>query len=291
MKPTYAWHIIKKTTSAILRPPQPIITAFSTSPPPQLFYHTPPHSASQPASTSLELNNKLVDLARQAQYDEAHRLYRHLLENKIQIKHHVIYEKLALTGVDLGSGTVQGLKKFTLWFWLVPARYELPPKVLTNQGRYIYFDTRFSLLRCGNPRAYLNYIMIFGNIMATKGYTSVSFLEIARVVVMFAKKEVTFDYFKKLEEATAYYYWEMGLGGGDFWVLKWFWEVVVKLYLEKGWLNLAFLVVVEKNGKFELSDKLLEVLLKKLEASGDVEKASVIRGLLAAKKKKVSTSR
>ena len=108
---------------------------------------------------------------------------------------------------------------------------------------------------------------------------------------MFAKKEVTFDYFKKLEEATAYYYWEMGLGGGDFWVLKWFWEVVVKLYLEKGWLNLAFLVVVEKNGKFELSDKLLEVLLKKLEASGDVEKASVIRGLLAAKKKKVSTSR
>ena len=294
MKPTYAWglasHIIKKTTTsaAILRSAQRITSAFPTSsPPPHLLHHTPSHNASQPTSTTLELNNKLVNLAKHAQYGEAYRLCNHLFENKIPIKHHFVYEKAALAGVDLGRMNA-GLEKFVLWFSLVPDRNELSPD-LTSQRRYIYSDTRFSLLRCGNPRAYLKYIMAFGNIMAAKGYTTVSFLEIARIVVMFARKEVVVGYFKKLEEATAFYYWEHEPGAGG-WVLTWFCEVLVKLYLERGWLDLAFEVVVEKDEKFELSDELLKVLLKELEDSGDTGKASVVQVLLdRPRAKKVST--
>ena len=96
---------------------------------------------------------------------------------------------------------------------------------------------------------------------------------------MFGRKEVVVDYFKKLEEATALYYWEREPDVGG-WVLTWFWEVVVKLYLERGWLGLAFEVVVENNGKFEFSVELLEVLLKELEASGDAKRASVVQVLL-----------
>jgi hypothetical protein len=96
---------------------------------------------------------------------------------------------------------------------------------------------------------------------------------------MFARKELVVDYFKKLEEATAYYYWaqEPEVGGC---VLTWFWEVVVKLYLERGWLNLAFEVVVEKDGTFELSPELLKDLLKELEAGGDSMRASVVQVIL-----------
>ena len=281
MKFTYAWglasHIIKKTTSsAILRSAHPITSASPTSSLPLFFYHTPSHSVSQRTST-MELNNELVSLAKRAQYDEAYRLCIHLFENKIHIKHHLVYEKAALAGVDLG-GTDEGLEKFILWFSLVPDRNELPPS-LTSQRRYIYSDTRFSLLRCGNPRAYLKYIMVFGKVMAEKGYINVSFIGIARVVVMFARKEVVVDYFKELEEATACYYWkqEPEVGG---WVLTWFWEVVVKFYLEKGWLDLAFEVVVGKDEKFGLSDELRMVLLDKLEESGDARRASVLRVLL-----------
>ena len=179
IKPTYAWglasHIIKKTTtSAILRSAQPTTSAFPTSP--LLFFHTPSHSASKPASTSLELNNKLVNLAKRAQYDEAYRFCNHLFEKKIPIEHHFIYEKAALAGVDLGR-TNKGLEKFILWFSLVPDRNELSPE-LTSQRQYIYSDTRFSLLRCGNPRAYLKYIMVFGSIMGAKGYTAVLLLRL-----------------------------------------------------------------------------------------------------------------
>jgi tetratricopeptide (TPR) repeat protein len=282
-----ATHIIKKTTtsSPILRS-APITYAFPTSSPPFLVYHKPPHT-SQPASSNLELNNKLVNLAKHGQYDEAYRLCNHLFENKINIKHHIVYEKAALAAVDLGR-TNEGLEKFTLWFSLVPDRYELSP-LLTSQRQYIYSDTRFSLLRCGNPRAYLKFIMVFGNIMAAKGYTTVSFLEIARIVVMFARKGLVVDYFKKLEEATAYYYWkqEPDVGG---WVLTWFWEVVVKLYLERGWLRLAFGVVMEKDGKFELSAELLKELLKELEAMGDARRVSVLQAILdRSAAKEVST--
>ena len=278
MKPTYTWglasHIIKKTTSsAILPSAQPITSAFSASP--LFFHHTPSHGASQPASTLL--NNELVNLAKHARYDEAYRLCNHLFKNKIHIKHHLIYEKAALAGVDLGR-TNEGLEKFILWFSLVPDRNELPPS-LTNRYRYIYSDTRFSLLLSGNPRAYLKYIMVFGNIMAAKGYVHVSFLEIGRVVVRCAKKGVVVDYFKELEEVTANYYCEREPEVGG-WVLTWFLEVVVKFYLEKGWLDLAFEVVVEKDEKLELSDELRKVLLEKLKASGDARRASVLQVLL-----------
>lgn len=277
MKPTVASHIIKKTTaSAILRLLKPINSFFPSSPA-LLSRHTPSHSASQSASTSLELNNKLVNLARHAQYDEAYRLCIQLFENKIHIKHHLAYEKAALASVDLGR-TNEGLQKFTFWFSLVPDRRELSPD-LTSQRQYIYTDTRFSLLRSGNPRTNLKYIMVFGNIMAVKGYTAVSFLEIARLVGMFAKKEMVVDYFQKLEEATAYYYCEHEPEVGSL-VLTWFWEVVIKLYLERGWLDLAFDVAVEKNVKFELSNELLKVLLENLEASGDAGRASVIQVIL-----------
>ena len=280
MKPTYAWglasHIKKTTFSSILRSAHPITSTFPTSSLPLFFYHPLSHSGSQCAST-LELNNELVSLAKRAQYDDAYRLCNHLFENKINIKHHLVYEKAALAGVDRGI-TDEGLEKFILWFSLVPDRNELPPS-LTSELRYIYFDTRFSLLRCGNPRKYLKYIMVFGNIMAKKGYINVSFLDIARVVVRFERKEVVVDYFKELEEATAYYFWERESEMGG-WVLRWFWEVVVKFYLERGWLDLAFEVVVEKDEKFRLSDKLRMVLLEKLEASGDARRASVLRIIL-----------
>lgn len=290
MKPTLASHIIKKTKiSAILRLLKPKISAFPTSSPPLFSDNTPSHRASQSASTGLELNNKLVNLARHAQYDEAYRLCNQLFENKIHIKHHVVYEKAALACVDLGR-TNEGLQKFIFWLSLVPDRNELSPD-LTSQRQYIYSDTRFSLLRCGNPKTNLKYIMVFGNIMAVKGYTNVSFLEIARVVGMFAKKEVVVDYFQKLEEATAYYYCEHEPEVVSL-VLTWFWEVVVKLYLERGWLDLAFDVAVEKNVKFELSNGLLKVLLLKLKASGDTGRASVIRVILGRSAAKgVSTGR
>ena len=307
MKPTYVWglasHVIKKTTtSSALRSAQPIIitSAFSTtSSPPPLLSSSPSHSVPPPprladstTSTALELNDKLVNLARQAQYDEAYRLRNHLFQNKIQIKHHLVYEKPALASIDLGVGVGvgggrmnnndEGLENFTLWFSLVPHRNELPPSIITNQDRrYIYSDTRFSLLRCGNPRKYLRYIMVFGNIMAAKGFIHVSFISVARVVVRFASKEVVVDYFKRLENAT-YCYWEQQeepeVGGP---VLTWFWEVVVQLYLERGWLELAFEIVVEKNGMFELSDELCMVLLKKLEAKGDVRRVSLLRKTIA----------
>ena len=119
--------------------------------------------------------------------------------------------------------------------------------------------------------------MVFGNIMAAKGFIHVSFISVARVVVRFASKEVVVDYFKRLENAT-YCYWEQQeepeVGGP---VLTWFWEVVIQLYLERGWLELAFEVVVEKNGTFELSDELCMVLLKKLEAKGDARRVSLLR--------------
>lgn len=278
IKPTYAWglasHISKKaTSSAIHRSAQPITSAFST--PPLFFYNTPSHTASQPAYT-LELNNELVNLAKSARYDEAYRLHNHLSENKIHINHHLVYEKAALAGIDLGR-TDEGLKKFIFWFSLVPDRDELPPS-LTSQRRYIYSDTRFSLLCCGNPRAYLKYIMVFGNIMAAKGFILVSYLEIARVVVRFARKELVSDYFKGLEEAAAYYREQEPEVGG--WDSTRFWEVVTKLYVEKGWLDLAFEVVVEKDG---MSDELRKVLLTKLEASGDAGRASALRDRFAAK--------
>ena len=273
-----ASHIIKKTTSsAILRSAasaaQPKTSALSKSSPRLFFYHNKP---SPRHFSDLELNNKLVNLAKRAQYDDAYRLCNHLLENEIHIQHHLVYEKAALAGVDLGR-TNEGLEKFVLWFSLVPDRNELPLS-LTSQPRYIYFDTRFSLLRCGNPKTYLKYIMIFGNIMAAKGHIPVSFLEIARVVVRFARKEVVVDYFKELEAATAYWWEQEPKVRG--WILAWFWEVVIKLYLERGWLDLAFEVVVEKDGKFELSDELCRVLLKMLEASGDAERSFALRALL-----------
>ena len=74
------------------------------------------------------------------------------------------------------------------------------------------------------------------------------------------------------------------------WVLTWFWEVVVKFYLEKGWLDLAFEVVVGKDEKFGLSDELRMVLLDKLEESGDARRASVFRvSLERSAVKEVST--
>jgi hypothetical protein len=131
--------------------------------------------------------------------------------------------------------------------------------------------------------------MAFGNIMAAKGYTLVSFLEIARVVVRFGRKDLVPTYFKELEEATAYYYWEQEPEQGG-WVLTWFWEVVIKLYLERGWLDLAFQAAVEKDAKFALSDDLRKVLLNRLEASGAKENASVLQVLWArSTDKKVST--
>ena len=116
--------------------------------------------------------------------------------------------------------------------------------------------------------------------MATKGYIIVSFLEIARLVVRFGRKELVADYFKELEEAIAYYYWEQELAEGGC-VLKWFWEVVIKLYVERGWLDLAFEAVVEKGAKFGLLVELYKVLLKKLEECRDGERASVIQDLWA----------
>jgi hypothetical protein len=122
--------------------------------------------------------------------------------------------------------------------------------------------------------------MVFGKIMAAKGFIHVSFLDIARVVVRFSRKEVVVDYFKELEEAT-YCYWEQQeepeVGGP---VLTWFWEVVVQLYMEMGWLDLAFEVVVEKNGKFPLSNEFCMVLLKKLEAKGDARRVSLLRKII-----------
>ena len=280
-----ASHITKKaTSSAILRSTQRIVgpSAVSRSSRPQI--HTLSHSASQSVST-LQLNNDLVNLVKHAQYDEAYRLRNHLFENTIHINHHLIYEKAALAGVELGK-TGEGLEKFIIWLSLVPDRNELPTS-LTTQRRYIYSDTRFSLLRCGNPKAYLKYIMVFGNIMATKGYIVVSFLEIARLVVRFGRKELVADYFKELEEATAYYYWEQEPAEGG-WVLRWFWEVVIKLYVEKGWLDLAFEAVVEKGAKFGLSVELYKVLLKKLEECRDGERASVIQDLWTRQNKEAA---
>jgi hypothetical protein len=260
MKPTYAWLASHNTTS-ILRSAH-------------LFYHTPSHSALH--ASTLQLNNELINLAKRARYDEAYRLRNYLSKNKMHIKHHLVYEKAALAAVDLGR-THEGLQKFILWFSLVPDRNELPAS-LTSQRLCIYSDTRFSLFRCGNPRACLKYIMVFGNIMAAKGYIHVSFLDVARVVVRFARKEVVFDYIEKLEEETNHY-WEQEAEVKGL-VLTWFWEVVIKLYVEMGWLDLAFNVVEEKDGKFELSDELRMVLLKKLKARGDAGRASVLRVLL-----------
>ena len=278
MKPTYAWvlashwHITKKTTSsAILRSAQPITSALSTSSPP-----TPSHSVLQPDSTALELNDKLVNLAKLARYDEAYRLCNYLFENKIHVKHHLVYEKAALAGVNLGR-TDEGLKKFILWLSLVPDPDELPPS-LTSKRRFVYSDTRFSLIRCGNPKVSLKYIMAFGNIMAAKGYIQACFVDVARVVVRFAKKEVVVHYFEELEAAIAYHWEQEPEAGGR--VLTWFWEVIVKFYMEKGWLGPAFHVVVEKDGKLELSDELRKGLLKKLEASGDAKRVPVLRALL-----------
>ena len=273
----HTWsRIIKRITSLRLAQRTRRLSVVSTSFPSHFYYHTPSQSSSQPSI--LELNNELVLMVKHAQYDEAYRLRNHLFENNIPINHHLVYEKAALAGIEL-SRTDERLRKFIIWFSLVPDRNELPP-ILASQCRYIYFDTRFSLLRCGNPRAYLRYIMVFGNIMAAKGYIVLSFLEIARVVVMFTRKELVPSYFKELEEATAHYYSEQEPEQGC-WVLTRFWEVVVKLYVEKGWLDLAFEAVVEKDGKFALSDKLLKVLLERLVASGDKEKASVLRVLWA----------
>jgi hypothetical protein len=159
MKPTYAWglasHIIKKTTSssssAILRP---IITsAFSTSSPPPLLTPSPSHSQLDSTTTALELNDKLVNLARHAQYDEAYRLRNHLFKNEIQIKHHLVYEKLALASIDLRGGGSGGrtndderLENFTLWFSLVPHRNELPPSIIRNQDRRYFFLFRYPFL-------------------------------------------------------------------------------------------------------------------------------------------------
>ncbi|KAF8813138.1 hypothetical protein BYT27DRAFT_7207177 [Phlegmacium glaucopus] len=237
------------------------------------------------ASQSAELNNHLVNLVKRAQYDEAYRLRNHLFENNVHINHHLVYEKAALAGVELSEETDKGLEKFIIWFSLVPDRNELPTS-LTTQRQYIYSDTRFSLLRCGIPNAYLKYIMVFGNIMAAKGYILVSFLEVARLVGKFGRKELVADYFKELEEATAYYYWEQEPAEGGC-VLAWFWEVVIKLYVEKGWLDLAFEAVVEKGPQFGLSVELYRVLLKKLEDCGDGERASVIRILRAQQTKKL----
>ena len=279
MRPlSYALRRWRPTLSSVLRSTQRIIrrpSVVSKFLSPQPFFHhtTSLHSASQNIST-LELNNELVNLVKLAQYDEAYRLRNHLFENKIPIRHHLVYEKAALASVELD----EGLEKFIIWFSLVPDRNELPPS-LTTQRQYIYSDTRFSLLRCGNPKAHLKYIMIFGNIMAAKGYTVVSFLETARLVVRFMQKELVPGYFKELEEATAYYYWDQEPEEGG-WVLKWFWEVVIKLYLEKAWLDLAFDVVVEKGAKFGLSEDLCKDLLKKLEKCGDAERVSVLQASL-----------
>ena len=231
------------------------------------LYHTP-----------AAINNELVNLVKHQQYDEAYRLRNHLFENSIHINHHLVYEKAALAGIELGK-TDEGLEKFIIWFSLVPDRNELSP-ALTTHRRYIYSDTRFSLLRSGNPKAYLKYIMVFGSIMAAKGYTFISFIDVARLMARFGRKELVADYFKELEEATAYYYWEQEPEEGGR-VLNWFWEVVVKLYMEKGWLDLAFEAVVEKDAKFDLSVELYKLLLKKLEACGDTQRASVIRLLCA----------
>lgn len=277
-----ASRVVKKTTSStilrsaqfIKQPSSPLLT-FS--------YHTPSQSVSQPAST-LKLNNQLVNLAKNAQYDEAYRLHNYLLENKIPINHHFVYEKAALAGVELGR-TFEGLGKFVVWFSLVPDRDELPPN-LASQRQHLYSATRFSLLRCGNPRAYLRYIMVFGNIMAAKGYTLDSFLEVARVVVKFGRRDLIPSYFKDLEDATAHYYLEQEPEEGGF-VVRWFWEAVVKLYVEKGWLDLAFEAVVEKDGKLVLSEELYKTLFRKLQGSGrkNTKKAYVLQDLRARSKK------
>lgn len=129
--------------------------------------------------------------------------------------------------------------------------------------------------------------MVFGNIMAAKGYILVSFLEIARVVVKFGKKELVPQYFKELEEATAYYYLEQEPEQGG-WVLKSFWEVVIRLYVEKRWLDLAFQTAVEKEREFPLSDELRKIVLKSLKASEariDEKRLSVLQKLWAEDKK------
>ena len=268
-------HIFKKTP--ILR------STVSISSPPLSFYHTASQE-SQPVST-LELNDKLVDLVKHARYDEAYQLRNHLFENNIPIHHHLVYEKAALAGIDIGRKD-EGLDKFVIWFSLVPDRNELPSR-LQSQRQYIYSNTRFALLRSGKPKAYMRYIMVFGNIMAAKGYILVSFLEIARVVVKFGKKELVPQYFKELEEATAYYYLEQEPEQGG-WVLKSFWEVVIRLYVEKRWLDLAFQTAVEKEREFPLSDELRKIVLKSLKASEariDEKRLSVLQKLWAEDKK------
>ena len=275
--------IIKRTTSsALFRSTLPIMSASPQS----SFYHTPSRTAS-----TLELNDELVNLVRHAQYDDAFRLRNHLVENKIHINHHLIYEKAALAGVDLGE-TKKGLEKFIIWFSLVPDRNELPSSL--NQPQQIYSDTHFSLLHCGNPKRHLKYIMVFGSIMAAKGYVTVSFLEIAQPIVRFARKELVTSYFKELEEATVYYYWEQEPEEGGR-VLKWFWEVVVRLYVEKGWLGLAFETMAEKHAEARLSDELRNILLREFQKLGFQQKrrwqkrASVLQVLSARVDKEAST--
>jgi hypothetical protein len=277
-----ASHIFKKTpSSTILHSTRP--SAVSISSPPLSFYHTASQE-SQPAST-LELNDELVNLVKHARYDEAYRLRNHLFEKNIPIHHHLVYEKAALAGVDLGRND-EGLNKFVIWFSLVPDRNELPP-CLQTQRQYVYSNTRFALLRSGVPKAYMRYIMVFGNIMAAKGYLLVSFLDIARVVVRFGKKELVPQYFEELEKAAAYYYSQQEPEQGG-WVLKWFWEVIVKLYVEKRWLDLAFQTAVEREKEFLLSDGLRKIVLKSLEASEarkDKQRLSVLQKLWAKDKK------
>ena len=58
----------------------------------------------------------------------------------------------------------------------------------------------------------------------------------------------------------------------------------------EGWLDLAFEVVVEKDGRFESSNELGKVLLQKLEASRDAGRASALQVLLErSAAKEVST--
>ncbi|KAF8155526.1 hypothetical protein B0H34DRAFT_499069 [Crassisporium funariophilum] len=237
------------------------------------------------AENVLALNQRLVGLVKDAQYPKANLLLFRLLENKVHVQHNPIYEKAALAGLA-SPDPQRSYDAFVTWFSLVPRRNELAdlgPGVCNNSQSdlNVYRDTRFTLLKSGKPAKNLRYIMAFGKIMASKGFTHSILLDVARLVLRFANKEQAIAYLTKLEEGAMVYYQNQGQSQEEqkIAIAKRCREVVVALFAEKGWLGEA-VELMQKERDFKLKEEIYQLVLTKLGGDKDGT-AALVRQLRA----------
>lgn len=225
--------------------------------------------ASQTLSTSLLYENDpipdgrgnadLVDLVEQGRYGEAYRLRLQLLDSGVEISHHPIFEKAAVSALQWHDHE-KCLKEFSTWFSLVPNINEAYSPGLLNPFQNI----RHSLLHSGAPAQKLPVIFQFGMICASKGYTEPIFREVFQFVVRYARAMQGGKFMLDIEKAATQYQLDHHPENATLTAQK-YRALAVEICVQVGWIATAS-KIIQLQRDFPLPDRTYRFLLERLKA-------------------------